>query len=168
MQVFNNKVLRTISYDSYLTNGPWFVRDFNIPKNLEISKIQDHIRQLTERFFKSIHIPTSSMHYHLNIGPPTLTPPSKTRTSSWPNYLIASILIFLLFLSSYYSHQNFTLLRSHFIAHFVKLILFIVFIIHRYRSYLILKLIVKNYLYNRCYTWLLTNFFIFTYIIIKN
>jgi len=64
LQIFQNKVLRTI------TNAPRFVRNSNIHKDLNISTIQDHIKLTAVSFFESIHRSTGSMHYHINIRPP--------------------------------------------------------------------------------------------------
>jgi hypothetical protein len=64
LQIFQNKVLRTI------TNAPWFVRNSSIHKDLKISTIQDHIKLTAVSFFESIHRSTGSMHYHINTRPP--------------------------------------------------------------------------------------------------
>jgi len=64
IQIFQNKVLRII------TNAPWFIRNENIHKDLQIVKIEDLIRTLSKKFHTSLLNSTGSLHYNLHIHPP--------------------------------------------------------------------------------------------------
>ncbi|KAF0773875.1 Reverse transcriptase domain-containing protein, partial [Aphis craccivora] len=71
------KNLRTI------TNDPWFIRNLNEPKELLISRLQNHIKSMTESFYKSTHKSTGSTHYHLLSRYRKTTPiPPKIKTYS--------------------------------------------------------------------------------------
>jgi len=64
IQIFQNKVLRIIA------NAPWFIRNVNLHKDLQIQDIEDHIKALSKNFHISLLNSSGSLHYNLHVPPP--------------------------------------------------------------------------------------------------
>jgi len=64
IQIFQNKVLRIIS------NEPWFIRNVNLHKDLQIQEIVDHIKTSSKNFHISLLNSSGSLHYNLHVHSP--------------------------------------------------------------------------------------------------
>jgi hypothetical protein len=63
IQIYQNKVLRIIA------NAPWFIRNINLHKDLQIQEIIDNIITLSKNFHTSLLNSYGSLHYKLHIHP---------------------------------------------------------------------------------------------------
>jgi len=66
IQVFQSKVLRTIS------NAPWFVRNDELHKDFQLPTIIEYIRKLSTNFFNHINSAHSTKFYKLSNPPSVL------------------------------------------------------------------------------------------------
>ncbi|KAL4084515.1 hypothetical protein QTP88_027930 [Uroleucon formosanum] len=64
IQIFQNKVLRIIA------NAPWFIRNVNLHKDLQVQEIVDHIKTSSKNFHTSLLNSSGSLHYNLHVHPP--------------------------------------------------------------------------------------------------
>ena len=64
IQIFQSKVLRTIS------NAPWFIRNAALHTDFQLPYITDYIKKLTINFFNHLQSASSAKYYNLSVPPP--------------------------------------------------------------------------------------------------
>ncbi|KAL4089504.1 hypothetical protein QTP88_024529 [Uroleucon formosanum] len=64
IQIFQSKVLRTIS------NAPWFIRNAALHTDFQLPSITDYIKKLTFNFFNHLQYASSAKYYNLSVPPP--------------------------------------------------------------------------------------------------
>jgi len=64
IQIFQSKVLRTIS------NAPWFIRNAALHMDFQLPSITVYIKKLTINFFNHLQSASSAKYYNLSVPPP--------------------------------------------------------------------------------------------------